>query len=178
MLLNCSVGEDAWESFGQQRDQSSQSWRKSTLDNREIDPVNPEGNSLEGLMQKLKLQIFGHLMWRADSLGKTLMLGKIEGRRRRRWQRIRWLDGITNSMDMTLSKLWEIVKDWCAAVHRLVKSGTQLRDWTTTGTQDNFYDPIYDVIVNMVVQTPVQTFLLPFFLMKEKKTDMEIFRLL
>ena len=81
-------------------------------------------------------------------------------------------------MDMTLSKLWEIVKGWCAAVHRLVKSVTQLRDWTTTGTQNNFYDPIYDVIVNMVVQTPVQTFLLPFFLMKENKTDMEIFRLL
>ena len=113
-------------------------WTASRSNQSILKVISP-GCSLEGLMLKLKLQYFGHLMQRADSSEKTLMLGKIERRRRRGWQRMSWLDSITGSMNMRLSKLWEIVKDWEAwrvAVHGVTKNWMRLSDWTTSTWKD------------------------------------------
>ena len=112
-------------------------WTVRSSNKSILKEIKPE-YSLGGLMVKLNLQYFGHLMQRADSLEKTLMPGNIEGRRRRGWQRMRWLNGITDSMDMDLGKLREMVRDrevWCATVHGITKNGTWHGNWTTTAME-------------------------------------------
>ena len=130
-------------------------WNQSILKE-----INPE-YSLKGLMLKLKLQYLGHLMWRTDSFEKTLMLGKIEGRRRRWQQRIKWLDGITDSIDMTLSKRREIVKDleaWSAIVHGVTASCIWLSKWTTAKVE------VSSPILNIDIPLYITKFLTSFFL--------------
>ena len=163
MPSNCGVGEDSWESFGLQGDQTSWSYRKSTLNIHWKDGC-----------WSWNSQHFGHPMRRANSLEKTLMLGKIEGKRRREWQRMRWLDIITNSVDMNLSKLQEIVKDrgtWHTAVHGVAKSWTWLSDCTTAKTTTNGI--VVSAFPGIVVPYTIPTFLYISFVTwsRKKRTD-------
>ena len=149
----------------------------SPLNSKEIKPVNPKGNqpqyALERLMLKLNLQYVGYLMRRTDSLEKILMLGKIEGRRRRGWQRMRWLDGITYSIDMSLSEHWEMVKNreaWSTVIHGVTKSQTRLKNWTTIMINHNGKEYFKNVYIYMCMYiTKLPCFTADIFFKKKKK---------
>ena len=142
MLLNCGVGEDSWRV----------PWTARRSNQSILKEISPE-YSLEGLMLKLKLQYFGHTMWRADSLEKILMMGKIEGERKRGWQRMRWLDSITDSMDMSFSKLHETVKNretWRGTVHRVANCQSGFSNWTTTKLNTIFLSLYLEIFSTLI----------------------------
>ena len=148
MLLNCGFGEDSWVPWTARSNQSI------------LKEINPE-NSLEGLMLKLTLQYFGHLMWRADSLEKTLILGKIESRRKRGWQRMRWLDGIFSSIDVrtqwTLAQWTWVLKGLHAAFHGIAKSWTWLSHWTVTVTLKQVKENRNQILGSHLLKSELET---------------------